>query len=396
MKTCGIIAEYNPFHYGHKYQIERAKEITGSKIVAVMSGSFVQRGEPAIFSKQARTRAALLSEVDLILELPVYYALGSAGYFAEGAVKTLAAAGVCELCFGSESGDIDLLYKTAEILSSETTGFKEELSKALSLGFSFPAARQKALSASGYTGDPAFFGEPNNILGIEYCKAIITGRFPTKPFTIKRRGAGYHDSDISMEFPSASAIRRALASGITDVSALCPKEADKCFREERPVFLDQLTIPLKQRILTLGKQGLAEIEGVTEGLENLILEAFPENSVTGMIERIKSKRYTYSSISRMLARVLLDIKKNDFETLRRMNTPPYIRILGFSRDSEALVGEICKQATVPVVTNLKNAALDAFASLMLQKEIDSTDIRNLAAGAGFTPQSERREPLVIV
>ena len=210
MKTVGIIAEYNPFHTGHKYQLDQIRQkLHADYIVIAMSGDFVQRGTPALFSKHVRTRMALSCGADLVVELPVSVSTASAEGFAKGAVHLLSGLGVTDvLCFGSESTDTQLLMELARILLREPEPYRQLLTKNLKDGLSFPAARSNALTL--YTHNPqlaTLLSKPNTILGIEYCKAILSLKSSIHPYALQREGSGYHDTDLSDTFPSASGIR---------------------------------------------------------------------------------------------------------------------------------------------------------------------------------------------
>ena len=214
MKIVGLITEYNPFHNGHLYHIEKAKEITGAdSVIVVMSGNYVQRGAPAIMPKHLRAEVALEAGVDVLMELPVCYATGSAEYFAAGAISLFERLGcVDSICFGSECGDYGLLARVAHILADEPEGYRQALKDLLKSGMSFPLARQKALK--DYLEDDSLdsvLEQPNNILGIEYIKALYERRSPMKSYTIRRMVSGYHDTELSGSYSSASAIRRLLS-----------------------------------------------------------------------------------------------------------------------------------------------------------------------------------------
>ena len=213
MRIVGIIAEYNPFHQGHAYQIKKVRELTQADFILVsMSGNFVQRGAPAMFDKYTRAHAALLSGADLVLELPVSIATGSAEAFARGGVRLLHDTGiVTDLCFGSECGDLSSLERLAAFLAEEPTDYKLYLQDGLKQGLSFPAAREQAVRLSDPYLPAELLGMPNNLLGLEYLKALHLYGSSIRPFTIQREGSGYHDTDVSSgQYSSASAIRAEL------------------------------------------------------------------------------------------------------------------------------------------------------------------------------------------
>lgn len=213
MKTVGLITEYNPFHNGHLYHIERARELTGAdRVVIVMSGDYVQRGTPALLSKHSRAHMALLNGASAICELPVCYASGSAEFFAQGAISILEGLGCIDtLCFGSECGELSVLQHIAQLLLSESDTYSHMLQDALKKGHSFPAARHQALEKlTGETFVSQILSEPNNILGIEYLKALKKQNSRMVPYTLKRDSSGYHDTKLQPQSSSASAIRNAL------------------------------------------------------------------------------------------------------------------------------------------------------------------------------------------
>lgn len=280
LKTTGIIVEYNPLHPGHIYHMEQARKQTGADyLIAVMSGSFVQRGAPALLDKYTRTRMALLAGADVVIELPVCFATGSAGDFAAGAISLLDKLGCVDgLCFGSESGDISLFKKTATLLQCESAAFSNALKKALKSGLSFPAARQQALLLcldmakdmpstacpdNNSTAEQivALLSSPNNLLGLEYTLALLRRNSSIRPFTISRVGSGYHDPlGGAADFPSASALRSLLAK--QGKQALLSQL--QCYPELQPLlplweevlsqntflFSNDLSSPLHYRLLT--------------------------------------------------------------------------------------------------------------------------------------------------
>jgi predicted nucleotidyltransferase len=208
MKAVGLITEYNPFHNGHLYHLNKAMELTGADVsIAVMSGDFVQRGEPAILDKYARASMALNSGVNLVVELPVNYAVSSAESFADGAVKVLHYIKADSIAFGSESGDIDGLLKVAHILCDNEEMLYKEISKYTSSGMSYAAARQKVVGLLTDADTAAVLSSSNNILAVEYLKAIIKHNYDIKPYTVQRQGDGYNDKDICSEYASATALR---------------------------------------------------------------------------------------------------------------------------------------------------------------------------------------------
>jgi len=359
MKITAIISEYNPFHNGHKYQIEVLKKEYDA-VVSVMSGNFVQRGGIAVCDKWTRARTALLNGVDLVIELPVVYALNTAEKFAEGGVRLIDKMGVIDtLCFGSESGKTDEFYSVAELLNNEPEEASEKISMFLEKGMSFPAAREKAYE--GIINTELLKG-PNNILGLEYVKALkkINSGVTTK--TIKRIGAGYNDIDYSSEFSSATAIRELIKKD-GDYKKFVPENTVEILKNAEQFSEEKLLNILKYAVLTKGTEYIKNINDVNEGLENRVFEAVrKENSFDEIANRIKSKRYTMSKIRRILYSVILDVGKEFKE-------PEYIRVLGMSETGKNILKEMKKKAELPIVTKTADFSLE-----MLDKDIFATDI----------------------
>lgn len=328
--NVGIVCEYNPFHRGHKKQIEVIREKFGAEtgIICAMSGNYVQRGHPAIFDKTLRAEAALRCGADLVLELPVTTALSSAEGFASGSVAVLSK--LCGgLCFGAETANSDLLQTTAQALLSEE--FPPLLRRELDRGCSFPAARQAALEAMELAGD--LLESPNNILAVEYCKAIIRQSSPMKPLPIAREGS-YHAEEADLENPSATALRLRLEKGL-DISAYLPEAAGRVFAAA-PIH----TLAAGQRAI-LGKLRTmteAEFEVLPFGSEGLWRKLMGESRTQATLEDIaaavKSKRYTRSRIDRMILCAFLGITAPMLEA-----EIPYVRVLAFNdRGREILSG----------------------------------------------------------
>ncbi len=341
MNVCGIICEYNPFHNGHKYHIEQTKEKYGAThIVAVMSGNFTQRGDVAIIDKYRRAETALKNGVDLVIELPVAYALASAEQFAQGAVYLLNSLGcVNMLSFGSESGDIKLLRETAGAVYYAMES--EAFSKNLSNGMSYPAALQKTIEKY-YTDDVIeTLTTPNNTLAIEYLKALDTYASPIQPVTIKRFGA-QHDSKIDnpSNIVGASQLRKMIAEG-KDISDLAP-ESD--FSNTASILNIENAILSKLRFMS--KTEIEKTPNVVLGLENRIFRAVQvSGSLNELYFLIKTKRYTLARIRRIVLSAFLGITKNDLKI-----TPSYVRILGMnSKGKEILSAADCK---LPINTSL--------------------------------------------
>lgn len=383
MKVVGLITEYNPFHNGHLYHIEEAKRLTGADYaVIVMSGDFVQRGEPAIIDKYNRTKMGLMNGGDLILELPSIFACGSAEYFASAGVALLDKLNVIDyLCFGSECGDVDLLYHISEILATETAEFKKYLSGYLKEGMTFPLARSKALvayySVQLNSSDDfirtveTVISSPNNILGIEYMKALIKRKSNIKPITISRISAGYHDKRLSTtvtdvlyqkNISSASSIRKALLSKVSfeSFSTQVPKSvldiliANYCVNF--PVTENDFSGLLHYKLLMSNSLSLLEYADVSPALADRIMNYLPDyKSFSSFCELIKTKNMTSTRISRVLLHILLEIKKTQVDYSCREDFVQYARILGFKKKSTSLLSEIKKNSGIPLIAKLTQA-----------------------------------------
>lgn len=396
----GIITEYNPFHNGHKLHIEKSKKETNSNYcIVVMSGNFSQRGEPTLFDKYLRTKMALLNGADIVLELPLTFATASAELFALGAVDILDKTGiVTNICFGSENGNIDNFLEVANILSNEPLEFKQNLTHFLNEGLSFPKARINALEKT-LNKNIDFLNEPNNILSIEYLKAINKLNSKIIPKTIKREKANFHSNKINGNIASATAIRYAFFnSEYNNVKKVVPKNCFDLIEDMSPFntpTLDDYTNILKYILKTSNIENIKNIADITEGIENKILENVNSMSITNLIENIKSKRYPYTKLQRAILHIILNITKNDQQYLKE-NLNPYIRVLGFKKESSYLLKDLTENAKVPIITNLKNAKkqLDNKGIYYLNKEIKSTDIYYLFQNKNNN--EEYRQPLVIV
>lgn len=389
MKTVGLITEYNPFHNGHAYHIEKAKMLTGAdRVIVVMSGDFVQRGAPAVMPKHLRAESALLSGASLIIELPVCFATGSAEYFAQGSISLLNRLGCIDsICFGSECGDLHLLKEIAQILADEPIEYQTALKQALKEGASFPAARQEALNiySDKYS---EILASPNNILGIEYLKALAKIHSKMEPFTIKRIGAGYHDMDIDGQFSSATAIRSdiyqladvnssseslPLTHIQTQVPSSCHELMKKKYQTRYPVKADDFSLLLKAKLLSETAGSLSHYLDMSPELANRILRLRNDYlSFEQFCDLLKTKELTRSRISRSFIHVLLGIT-NDW--LTAMKAPaPYARILGFRRDHADLLGILKRTSDIPLITSPARAVLADTAYQMLELDIYASDL----------------------
>ena len=397
MKVAGVITEYNPFHNGHKYQLKQIKRQTSADyIVVVTSGDFVQRGEPAIIDKYERTRMALLSGADLVLELPSVFATASAEFFARGGVSVLKNAGVVDtLCYGVECVDHELTKLVAGVLKNPPSAYSASLARLIQDGVSFPAARSRALCEyfrdtydSASEKLDAFIASPNNILAIEYEKALmdcdITG------FPIQRVGEGYHSTDSTCEFSSATAVRGVISTlidtdkhnTITDtqldnsgifskLSQLMPSDcADilvNCILGGHIVFTDDISDLLYYRLISERNVGYEKYADCTNELSaKIVKNLYKYESFTQFCNLLKSKNLTYTRISRVLTHILLGIENDDFNICM---DNPYLRILGFKKSSGELMHLIKKRASAPLITKVADAPYE-----LISKDIFAADL----------------------
>ena len=362
MKACGLIVEYNPFHNGHAYHIQEAKKETGADcIIAVMSGAFLQRGEPAIIDKFHRAKAALHTGIDIVIELPYAYAVQHSDLFAKGAIQSLYEIGVSSICFGSESGDITHFISSYRTFKEKEIVYKKTLHHYLAEGFSFPEASRHAYQKIGLTGHEMNLAQPNNILGFSYVKAILDHDLPIKPTTIKRTKNDYHDTTITSSIASATSIRNQLLGSDLITPAIretIPQETVNQLEEYKSTVgtwhtWEKYFQLLHYRVLTMSLEELAAIHGVDEGLEYRIKKtAKKATSFNDWVQAIKTKRYTWTRLQRMFVHILTNTTKEDIERVNLHPTVPYIRLLGMSQKGKAYLNFQKKQIVTPLINTL--------------------------------------------
>jgi len=358
MKTVGLITEYNPFHRGHEYHIKEAKRQTQAELaIVIMSGNYVQRGTPAFLDKYSRAEIALRHGADLVIELPLIFAVGSAEIFAQGAVSILDRIGVTDfICFGAEEADTKKLLKAAQILALEPVEFQDVLKKNLKRGLSFPAARAGALrvlAGSGRDSIENIIRQPNNILAVEYLKALIRRNSGITPLCIPRIHSGYHDSSFENRFFSASALRsvenpKALLSALEEIDSVYTKQ----FHISYPVKTEDFDTILGQRLLSASTASLTAFSDVSHDIENAIRKNL--SLYTGFHDfamLLKNKNQTYTRICRCLLHIMLDIRTDLVQSALSQELPNYIRILGFTKKGSRLLSNI-----PPGITLLTRAA----------------------------------------
>lgn len=459
MKIAGIIAEYNPFHNGHLYQIEQTRKITNADyIIVVLSGDFVQRGVPAIIDKYTRTQMALENGADLVLELPVVYSTGSAEFFAMGAVSLLDKLGCVDfLCFGSEWGQLKPLSLIASLLLEEPEAYRTHLQHYLKAGCSYPKARslalQDALSKeepsgnalpmdffstnaipknapsdnvfSGNAGD-SILNSPNNILGVEYIKALRKRRSPIRPFTIRRQGSSYHDlvldngqytkdfkdSEGPLFFSSASAIRQQIAeientAAYTDMASMethMPKSVFQLLAPQLgktfPVNSHDFSSLLFYKLLLENEKGFSHYQDMTPALSDKIRKNLNQyENYEQFCGLLKSKDLTYSRISRCLLHILLEMTEEKLDEYIGQDFISYARILGFCKTSAPLLTAIKANASIPLISKLADArlSLDNTGLSMLEKGIQASHIYSSVVSSKFNGPfcNEYTRPVII-
>jgi len=361
MKTVGIIAEYNPFHNGHKYQIAKAKEITGADtVIVIMSGSFTQQGNIATVDKFKRAEMAIKSGADLVIELPTIFATSSAEMFAFGSVNILDKLNTVDyLVFGTECDNIDILNRIADKLLSNKDIIDTNIKNEIKNGISYASARDNSLRTILTKIEYDEFSKPNNILAIEYLKSLKTINSRIKPIAIQRKSANHNDKNIkAMEvYASATSIRNKLeeTNNIFDVILTIPDSTYKLLRDSKLIFNEDMYKLLRYKILASGKENIKNIYDVTEGLENKIYDSvITSKTYNELINSIKSKRYTMSRIKRILIHILLDITKEKYNTL---SNSYYARILKTNKENNIL-GMLNKNASIPILANINNNNMD--------------------------------------
>ena len=386
-KVLGIIAEYNPFHNGHLFHLNESKKLTGSSYtVAIMSGNFAQRGNTSIIDKWSKAKSAIECGVDLVVELPVLYSTSSAENFAEGAIKILDSLKVVDyLSFGAETADINLLNNIATVLNEEPKEYKSLLSEELKKGLSYPKARENALMI--YLNDIKKYSNvlssPNNILGIEYIKALKKYNSIIQPIAMPRHESGHNDLNYHGNIASSTAIRNITKNNGFDIlRKLMPEPSYTNLIKNIKVghVVPDLSVFEKEIIFNLRKMSIYDISqlpDVSEGLEFAIKNAANScNSLVELLNIIKSKRYTQTRIQRILLYSLLGITKKDIAISKK--TQPYVRVLGFNEKGKYLISGVAKaNPKLNIITSVKKFTdknLNRNLKSMLEKDIWATDV----------------------
>ena len=392
MKIAAVIAEYNPFHLGHEYMLTTVRNMGYDGIIAVMSGNFVQRGDAAISDKRSRAKMALSCGADLVIELPLPYAVASAQKFAQGSVEIIKGCGIVDaIAFGSECGDVELIKTTADIIANE---IGDELKRQLDKGITFAAAREKAVASIDKKA-AAILKSPNDTLAVEYVTAL--GNCEIEPIAIKRIGAA-HDGDAIDGFASASQIRQMLLSGdIEGAAKYMPTAAAEILKEEiesgnAPVDLKRAENAVISHLRRLSIEDISNLPDVSEGLENRIFDAIRKGtSLDEIISRIKSKRYTMARIRRILLLAYLEVSKEDASV-----SVPYIRILGANQKGRQILKSMKKSATLPIITRTKEVnTLDKQAVNMFSLEGAAADLYWLMSPTNKPCGKDMTDPIIM-
>ena len=355
MRAVGLVTEYNPFHNGHLHHLRQSLRITGAEAsVAVMSGHFLQRGEPALVDKWVRTEMALAAGVDLVFELPFAFACNSAPHFAMGAVQSLNALGVLDsLCFGSEAGDLAQLDKVASVLVERQDELARLTAARLRDGVSYPVARSSVVAGFLPETPPDILASPNNILGIEYLKALRSSGSRLVPYTIKRLGAGYHDTDVTSQVASATGIRQMIAAG-KGVDSWLPKACRKTLNEAlqagRHLDAGRLFIALQSHLLQ-ESEVLRNVYLVDDGIDRRIsLAALQAGSFADLVAEVKSRQWTQTRIQRILMYLLLQVKATEMQAFLQVG-PLYLRLLGSSERGRKILARARRRKSLPIIAD---------------------------------------------
>lgn len=363
LNAVGVVVEYNPFHNGHMFHLNQAKNMTNADLtIGVMSGNFLQRGEPALVDKWTRTAMALKGGLDLVVELPFVHAVQKAEIFAEASILILEEMGCKWFCFGSEEGNINPFIETSSILSAHQIEVDKLIKQFISKGYSYPKASALAYQEikSDYP-EILSLNQPNNILGYHYVSTVMKHQLAIEPLTIKRTGSGYHDLSLTGEIASATGIRKEILENenLEGVASFIPtstlNELENYFREKQILHSWQQYWPLLRfKLISTPASVLANIYEMKEGLENRLIHAAEQaTSFQGFMEAVKTKRYTWTRIQRILTYVLLNATKEEMTT---DTAPPYLRILGFTGRGQQYLQSIKKEKRHSLITRLAGSA----------------------------------------
>lgn len=388
MKACGIAVEYNPFHNGHLYQLEKARERTDTDVmIAVMSGNFLQRGEPAIVDKWKRTEMALSAGVDLVIELPAAFSMQAADYFARGAIQLLRELKVNTISFGAESGSSEAFKLAGEQFIEKKDTIDQVFQTFKGYQEPYAAQIQKAIEQV-IPNFPLNLFEPNNQLGFAYAKEIAREKNTIEIDVIARKDAGYLDEmlDEKKTIASATAIRRALSKQ-KDVSNYIPEHTDNLLKQGELVYWESYWLLLKYQLTVSSFKQLSQIYQMEDGLEYRLKNTAQQvTNFEEFITEVKTKQFTRTRLQRLCVYILLQVTKKQME--KEMIYPNAIRILGFSQKGQSYLAEKKEQIGLPILTNIskKNAHLCSL-------DILSGEVYRLASGSKILKQDFTRNPV---
>lgn len=380
MQAVGIVVEYNPFHNGHLLHIKKSKEKTGAEVVvAVMSGSFLQRGEPALVNKWTRTEMALSGGADIVIELPYFFATANAEVFARGAIHLLEVLQCQDFCFGSEAGTIEPFLRTIEVKDKQKDQYEASLKQYLHKGNSYPKAASLAFHSLASDQRGLDLTKPNNILGLEYIQSVVKNQYQINPQTIQRVSASYHETALSNTgIASATGIRKALFEGensIQKIQDYVPKSTADILTDYLLQYKHfqnwELYWPyLQYQIISTSLHSLSRIHEVEEGIEYRIVEMAKKSAAFyEFMQNMKTKRYTWTRIQRIATHILTQTKK---EEVAQSSFPEYIRLLGMTKNGQTYLNKIKKQLELPLV-----AKISSFEMPMLAADIKAANIHGL-------------------
>lgn len=381
MRATGVVVEHNPFHNGHLYHIKESRKNTGADVViAVMSGNFLQRGEPSLVDKWSRTKMAIQGGVDIVIELPYVFATAQASDFAKGSIALLEAAGCTDFCFGSEQGSIEPFINTYDLITSQQESYQQSINKFMKTGMSYPKALNEAYAhlIKGYDQSFVDLSQPNNILGYHYIEAAYHLKAFIKPVTIQRIVSGYHDDVLpGQSIASATGIRKVIFNdqGVNDLTPLLPKASLQSIVEWQTNIgsfgsWQQFYPYLRFQIIRTSIEQLASYAEVTEGIEYLLKEAAQKsNTFEHFMELVKSKRYTWTRIQRMLTHIYTGFTWDD---LKQASSPTYIRLLGMTEKGQLYLNKHKKNLSLPLVSRVGSVK-----DSMLSQDIKATDLYTL-------------------
>jgi predicted nucleotidyltransferase len=404
MKAVGVIVEYNPFHNGHDFHLQAAKEAAQADLaIAVMSGNFLQRGEPALVSKWYRTKMALMNGVDLVVELPYQFATQKAETFANGAVSILNAIGCDSLCFGSESGDLTTFLQTIDYLEEHRTLFDEKIKMNIKTGVSYPKALSLSFQSLSSTETLVRLDQPNNILGYHYIKALKQQKSSMKPITVKRKNADYHDEHFATEtIASATSIRKALFTSDKDSSIIqqyVPAATNQLLKEYIQQYgtfheWENYWPYLQFRLLQSNPDELKEIYEVEEGIEHRIISAsLHASSFREFMEKVKTKRYTWTRLQRICVHILTNTKKVEMKMDSERAT--YIRLLGMSSKGKEYLNKYKSEFDLPLISKLSSYKQPDISLDIRASRVYSLGLAGGVAAYGLLQQEYTQPPIYV-